>query len=58
MVSQRSLVADSRVSYFMKCFGKMGLIDYNGSVTARPALHAFLQNGKKTSLKTIWFNTV
>jgi len=36
-----------RVSYFMNRFRKMGLINYNGSLTARPALHAFLLNGKR-----------
>lgn len=35
----------SRVSYFMNRFRKMGLIEYNGSVQALPALQKFLLNG-------------
>ena len=34
----------SRVSYFMNRFRKMGLIDYNGTVHALPALHKFLMD--------------
>jgi len=35
----------SRVSFFMNRFRKMGLIDYNGSVQALPALQQYLRNG-------------
>jgi len=34
----------SRVSFFMNRFRKMGLIDYNGTVQALPALHKYLVN--------------
>jgi CRP-like cAMP-binding protein len=35
----------SRVSFFMNRFRKLGLIEYNGSVQALPALHKYLLNG-------------
>jgi CRP/FNR family cyclic AMP-dependent transcriptional regulator len=36
----------SRVSFFMNRFRKRGLIDYNGSVQALPALQKYLLNGQ------------
>ena len=35
----------SRVSFFMNRFRKLGLIEYNGSVQALPALHTYLLAG-------------
>jgi CRP/FNR family cyclic AMP-dependent transcriptional regulator len=35
----------SRVSFFMNRFRKMGLIEYNGTVQALPALHKYLLDG-------------
>ena len=35
----------SRVSFFMNRFRKLGLIEYNGSVQALPALHRYLLDG-------------
>ena len=35
----------SRVSFFMNRFRKRGLIEYNGSVQALPALHKYLLDG-------------
>jgi CRP-like cAMP-binding protein len=40
----------SRVSYFMNRFRKLGLIDYNGSVTVHPALLGFLEDNQSASL--------